>query len=70
MTLRYIVQHQYPDSLRVADFPSTHLTFAMATRPDFPLLQPINVVIIERGQQPGLAVGTRLCGEFRPLHSN
>lgn len=48
ITLRYIVQHNYPEQIRVANLPSTHLTFAMATRPEFPLLQPMNVAIIER----------------------
>ncbi len=66
VTLRYIVQHQYPDSLRVADFPSTHLTFAMATRPDFPLLQPINVVIIERVSSPDWQLELALWGISSP----
>lgn len=52
VTLRYMVQNDYPDSLRVADIPSTHLTFAMATRPGFPQLQEINIAIIEHTSSP------------------
>jgi len=31
----------------VSTFPNTHITFAMASRPDFPRLQEINIAVID-----------------------
>lgn len=62
VTLRYIVQRDFPDEIRVANFPSTHLTFAMATRPDFPQLQALNVAIIERVSSPDWQLELSLWG--------
>jgi len=45
--LKYEVELNYPDSLRVSSIPHTHVTYAMATRPSFPELEAINVAILE-----------------------
>lgn len=47
LTLKYLVRRDYPDTLRVSTFPNTHITFAMASRPDFPKLQEINIAVID-----------------------
>lgn len=47
VTLRYLVQHDNLDTLHISILPRTHLRFAMATRPDYPGLQDMNVPIIE-----------------------
>ncbi len=47
LTLKFLVRRDFPDTLRVSTFPNTHITFAMASRPDFPRLQEINIAVID-----------------------
>lgn len=46
-TLRYLNQHDFGSQFDIITLPSTHVTFAMAVRPGFPLLQDINVDLIK-----------------------
>lgn len=45
-TLRYLNDRQFGSQFDVIPLPSTHVSFAMAVRPEFPLLQKINVDLI------------------------
>lgn len=46
ITLQYLVTKNYPDLL-VDDFSASRISYAVATRPNFPLYQDINVALIE-----------------------
>jgi polar amino acid transport system substrate-binding protein len=50
--LRYQVRRDAPDSVRIVSLPSLHVTFAMASRPNFPELQAINVAILDTVNAP------------------
>lgn len=47
LTLKYVISRNFPDSMHISVIPSKHLAFAMATRPNFPGLQELNIPIIE-----------------------
>ena len=55
VSLRYVVNHDYPGEILVNPLPTTHLTYAFAARPGLPLaeLKAINVALIEQVTQPG-----------------
>lgn len=46
ITLRYLVQRDFPTRLKVVTFSGTHVTFAIATRQDFPAMETLNVSIL------------------------
>ena len=46
VTLSYLIQREYPEKLKVVTFASTHVTFAMATRPQFPEMEALNISIV------------------------
>ncbi len=46
-TLRYLNQHKFDGRFEIVTLPTTHVSFAMATRPHFPLLQDINIDLIK-----------------------
>jgi len=46
VTLRYLVQRDYPNRLKVVTFVATHVTFAMATRPQFPEMEALNISVV------------------------
>ena len=50
--LRFVVRRDAPETVRIATFPAMHVTFAMACRPHFPLLQEVNVAIIDTVNAP------------------
>jgi len=52
ITLRYVVHHDYPGELAVQPFPSIHVTFAFATRQNFPLLKQMDVCLLEQLDAP------------------
>lgn len=45
-SLRYLNHFKYGDRFEVVQLPTTKVSFAMASRPNFPLLRPINIAII------------------------
>ena len=45
-TLRYLNRHVFDNRFEVVTLPTTRVSFAMAARPEFPLLQDINVELI------------------------
>lgn len=46
VTLRYLIQRDYPERLKVVTFAATHVTFAMATRPQFPEMEALNISVL------------------------
>jgi polar amino acid transport system substrate-binding protein len=50
--LRYVVRRDAPTSVRIVTFPTLHVTFAMATRPNFAHLQALNVAILDTVDAP------------------
>ena len=53
ITLRYLVQRDHPERMKVVTFASAHVTFAMATRPQFPDMEALNVSIVGMVNTPG-----------------
>jgi ABC-type amino acid transport substrate-binding protein len=45
--LRHAVRHDFPESLRVVNFPALHVSFAMACRPGFAGMEDLNIAILE-----------------------
>jgi ABC-type amino acid transport substrate-binding protein len=45
-TLRYLNHHNFDRRFEIITLPTSRVSFAMATRPEFPLLQDINVELI------------------------
>ncbi len=45
-TLRYLNHFKYGDRFELVQLPTTKVSFAMAARPNFPLLREINIALV------------------------
>ena len=52
ITLRYLVNHYHPGKLEVEPFPSIHVTFAFAARPNFPLFKEMGICLLDQVDAP------------------
>ena len=51
-TLRYVVNHDFPEELVVQTFPAMHVSFAFAARKNFPLFDEVGIRLLDQLDAP------------------